>query len=515
MRPRRHTRLIAALAAVTVGLTVAVSTAQGGGDDFVLGSGDTKAEFLKVGPTTASLNAGIIVGQVLADYQNGVARAQSRAIDLTVYATSLVAEKCAPYLEGALGPNPISDGMGADPSLHHDDLPTTLRVDSREEGSEEGQTAYWPILPRDLPYQFDGAKEENGGFPNLDPGHDSPFRVDTSRLYVEADGTPHSHASADTAVTRVGGVADAVGGRVETTAELDGDRRVARSVADIPKIVLGEGEVILRDLHWEAVQTTGPDAPADFEMSGGFTMGSVEVGGVTYTWPEGSGEEANTQTTRLLEVVNAALLPSGLRLEWPQLDQQLQHVTVSPLTIVVDRPPVGAALFDFLPPQVYEAREQLIDAVIEAECNLASFITLGDIFLAVPAGAGHLEVSFGGARAFTEGTEFADPFATQPRLPVGDVQLPGGALDSSGDTGAAVAGSQVGVDETVTDTPVPAPAPSGPVTGPGVQPIGGSKTGAAAVVGLFGLLAVLGVALLDFLRPRRALASLDTEPTDE
>lgn len=488
-RASRRARLLAVGAAASVGLSLMAFPAKGG--EFILGSADVKSQFLAVSPETAGLSAGMIVGETLADFSNDVARAQSRAINTGVVGTSAIADKCD----------------GGEPDLHKDDLPTTVRVDSREPGAAEGSTDYWPIFPRDLPYQFADLKEENGGIPNLDPPADSPTRINHSRLFAQASGQPSSRSTSDTAVTYVAGVADLIGGHTSTAARIEDGKRIGEAVVVIPELRLGGGAVVLRDLEWRATQTTGDAAPADATFDASFDLGSITTGGATYGWPDDADAEFQTQVGALLNLVNTALAPTGLVVAFPRATQDGGHAIITPLEVRIDRPPLGRELFAMLPPEVYEARREIFDRAIEARCSFATFIVVGDIVLATPAGSGATRVSFGGADAFTEGTEYANPFASKRRSGTAPFVAPvsGDPVDFT--SSPQVLGAQatnpdpiVGLAPVHGDGGIPSGNPS---VAAGTFSIPGSKSGTAAIVGIIGLLAVASVALLDFMKPQR------------
>ena len=490
-RPKtsRRARLFAMGAAASVGLSLLAFPAKGG--EFILGSADVKSQFLAVSPETAGLSAGMVVGETLADFSNDVARAQSRAINTGIVGTSAIGDKCD----------------GGEPDLQKDDLPTTVRVDSREPGAAAGSTDYWPIFPRDLPYQFAELKEENGGVPNLDPPPDSPARINHSRLFAQASGQPSSLSTSDTAVTYVAGVADVIGGHTSTAARIENGKRIGEAVVVIPELRLGGGAVVLRDLEWRVTQTTGDAAPADATFDASFHIGSITTGGATYGWPEEAGAEFQTQVGALLNLVNTALAPTGLVVAFPRAAQDGGHAIITPLEVRIDRPPLGRELFAMLPPEVYEARREIFDRAIEARCSFATFVVVGDIVLATPAGSGATRVSFGGADAFTEGTEYANPFSTRRRGGATPFVAPVSSDDLTFAPAPQVLGAQatsLPIETLVGPSHGDGGIPGGdPTVAAGTFSIPGSKSGTAAIVGIIGLLAVASVALLDFMKPRR------------
>ena len=64
-------------------------------------------------------------------------------------------------------------------------------------------------------------------------------------------------------------------------------------------------------------------------------------------------------------------------------------------------------------------REALVNAVLSADCNLASEITVGDIGMGVLSGGGNLNLDFGGASAETDDLAATSPFGmvAGPRCP--------------------------------------------------------------------------------------------------
>jgi hypothetical protein len=160
---------------------------------------------------------------------------------------------------------------------------------------------------------------------------------------------------------------------------------------------------------------------------------------------------------------------------------------------------VGAPLVGSLQP----ARDPITSGIIEASPEAGGLVTIGDIAIGALTGRGGIDLHLGGGTAYTEGERFTSPF---------------GSFDLGAD---GVGPVSLGSDTRAAFTPVgsaPTAEPAEP-GGPGVkagkvelaaarrQP--GTTGGAAVVVGLVGLLAVLSMAGADWWRlrhePRRIL----------
>lgn len=448
----RSFRRSAAVACVALGAVVVtgVSVPVGADEEFVPGSGEVEARLIRVGPTAGRLSFAPAIGNAYAAYQNSVSRAQSRYFDFAALDDSIPPE----VAEAA----PVA------------------QVDSTEEGAEQG-----------IVINSAGASEQ------------SPVRAGTTRQEVRASSTPMGEA-----VFILGDFApvpdtvELTGGRAVTRAGIvDGATRQAEAVVSFGRIALGGGAVVLQGATWSVRQRTGAHESA----AGSFHVEGISVAGQGIKPPEDSltGDE--------LEPLNEALAPLGLRIDLPKVTVEKGIVNITPLRIRITATEVGRTVGPSLLEALQPLREPITEQLIAQSPEAASLITLADVAMGAIVGSGAVDLELGGATAYTEGESFDDPFAFDLGSPAVGPPSPGGggpiADVGSFEPGAADVpdGSDL-VDE--------APAPSG---GDGEVALtdtrrgSGSTGGAALVVGLLGLLAVLAMAAADWWRmhhePRR------------
>jgi hypothetical protein len=249
-------------------------------------------------------------------------------------------------------------------------------------------------------------------------------------------------------------------------------------------------------MRWSARHRTGAEPGAE----GAFTVDALQVLGV----PVPVGDLAAAQ-----EAINAALAPTGFRVELPRverIEEPVDLVRVTPLRLLVADSPLGASGVRPALDATREVRSALFETVATAYCRTASFLLVGDIGVGIASGTGSLVLEVGGVEARSAEVVIEDPFGVLGApAPVVGAAVPGAPAPAAG-TGA-----------------VPAPAAStaaGPAPG-GVavatRPIATERVceslhtfrwppcsqGAAGVVGLVGAGATAAMAVLD-LRRRRA-----------
>lgn len=226
----------------------------------------------------------------------------------------------------------------------------------------------------------------------------------------------------------------------------------------------------------------------------------------------------------ILNIVNTALLPIGLNIQWPAestLDDGT--IVISPLTIGIDNNALGQQVIGANLGTIQPARSALVNALLNASCQFAEPILVGDIGIGVLAGGGNLNVSLGGAKAMTNDLAAASPFGPGAT----GAALPSAPSASSAVTGNSGSAGTAGVTFTGNSgTGGSAPLPSGTSTpttdsggrqqvalGPVVKTSdcvslgpsgGGCDTGNAAVpIGLAALGVVVALFTWDYLRQRR------------
>ena len=142
----------------------------------------------------------------------------------------------------------------------------------------------------------------------------------------------------------------------------------------------------------------------------------------------------------VLNIINTALSPIGLNIQWPAestLDDGT--IVISPLTIGIDNNALGQQVIGANLGTIQPARAALVNALLNASCQFAEPILVGDIGIGVLAGGGDLNVSLGGARAMTNDLAAASPFgpgATAAALP-SPPTAPSAVTGNSGSAGTA------------------------------------------------------------------------------
>ena len=453
----KRTLAVGAVWTVAMGGLLAASPAASGQEGIEPGLGNAYAQGVKVDPRTGRLSFGITYGMALAGHQNNVAVAESRSVDLGVIGTTLAGEGCD----------------GGDPTFPREDQPQPLVARSTEEGSGEEKV-----------------ENENG--------------VEKRAL---ASGEPVARsvavtaASGDDAVLKVGATRS-----ITESGIIDG-ARVARAVTEVSGISFAGGQVVLRGLKWEAVYQT---APAE-ATSGTFTVEGIEIAGEKLPIPEDNPLEP-------LAEANAALEPLGFRITPPTVRNESGIQFVDPLRIGIvpaeTRESVLGPIFNGIQP----VRESVFDALIEADCGNASYITILDIVLGSISGAGSLGLELGGVTATSNEiafTSFLGGLGAAPSLPPLSSGLGSSPSASGGGSSPSLSGGSSAPSGAAATTP-PTTVASAPADAGGgeqaaiadVEPLSGSRGGALAGVGLGGLALLAALAAADRAQMRRAQRSV-------
>ena len=440
--------------ALAMGGLLLASPAASGQEAIEPGTGNAYAQGVKVDPRSGRLSFGITYGLALAGHQNNVAIAEARSVDLGVIGTTLAGEGCD----------------GGDPTLPKEDQPQPLVVRSTDEGGGEEQV-----------------ESENG----------VEKRAAASAEPV-ARSVATTAASGDPAVVQIGATRS-----ITESGVIDG-ARVARAITEVSGVSFAGGQVALKGLRWEAAFQT---APAE-EASGSFTIEGIEVAGERLPLPEDNPAEQ-------LAEANAVLEPLGFRITPPTVRNESGIQFVDPMRIGIvpsaQRESVLGPVFNGLQP----VRESVFDALIEADCGNASYITVLDIVLNSVTGAGSLNIELGGVTASSKAielTSFLGGLGAAPSLPPLSSGGSSPSLGASG-TGSSLSGGSSAATGSAAPTP-PTPAatsPAGESRGEqaiaDVEPLTGSRGGALAGVGLGGLALLAALAGADRAQMRRAQRS--------
>ena len=466
-------RAVAAGAATVAvaGLAVVGTPGAGAQEEFILGSGKADAKVLRMGPSAGRLSLAPTIGLSLADYLGTSARGEARTAD---YAA----------LDGSIPPE------------MKERLPT-VRAESTEEDAGTPRTA-----------TFAGTPPE------------SPIQVGAAQLSATAQRDPKGASSFELGAYGVPGVFEIAGSSAASHAAIIGNRtREAVGTSRISSIKLGGGAVTLNGVTWEAVQRTGEGATqkAEFRVDSVSMLQSGGTGPLGIPLPPVPVTVPGGDLGALLGQINAALKPTGLVVATPSTSTESGISRVGPLTVSIADSEIGRTALGPILGQLQPIRDPLTGALINANSEFSTAVLLADVAVGIFSGAGRNDIEFGGASAFTEGERFESPFGdfnfgsftlpdagddsfslgasdtdtsfgTSPSFSADGSTLgaSGPSLSTGGGATGAVAGSTGGTNR---ETAVPLAAS---------RTIEGRRGGIAALIGLLGLLAALGVAGMDY-----------------
>ncbi len=473
--PRRILARATAVAGAGLLAAAAIGTAPGAAsaDDFVNGSGNASAQILRAGPAAGHLALAPQIGLSLADFLDTVGRGDSRSAELGALAISLPPEVASalPAVTANSESAPVADGgIGA-------------------------TTAGLPVKLGALTQHADAAK------------------------------TPLGHATTTVADVDIPGLLTVSGATADASAGVAaGASRQARGAVDVGSISLAGGQVVLRGLHWEAVQTT--DTSNDPKVSGGFSLGGLTIAGQAVPVPSDAGG-----LRAVFDQVNAVLAPTGLVVDLPALSNQQGVATIGPLAVRLVNSPLGRQLIAPVVGGLQPVREPITGTLAQQcpQCTVA--LLVADVVTGVVSGGGRLDVEIGGASAYTEGTKYdaiSFDFAgglggSAPDSFGGD--LPSSAASSAGDLGSgtpslgsatpSLGPSRAGAAGSgAAKPPSPARSNGGRAAGQASElasaPGGLSKGDGALAVGIVGLLGAAALAAADLRSLRTARRTIPT-----
>lgn len=448
-RRTRRTALAVAAAALAVALgTEPGAAASTGAAPFNNGTGSATALGYKVNPTNGNLSFGVTLGESIAGHQNTAATSQSRAINMGVIGVTLAGESCD----------------GGDPTWAENEQPQPVVARSGEDGAAEGKSEF-----------------EQGA-----PGGIEKFARATTAPFAEAITT--ISPMGDPATLFIDG-----GRTISHSGIVDGATREALARTELGKVSIGGGAVQLLGLTWEAIHRSG----AVNETVGSFSIGSVVIGGKAQSLPGDGFEQA--------AALNDLLKPLGLNLTPPAVRVAQGIVFVDPLKIGIIPSPERDAVLGGVLRGAQPVRDQVVDALLEADCGNSTYITVGDIVVGSFTGAGALGLELGGVQATTaQFTQFTfGSLIGLPPLPnlsdLGSTFTPGVPANGTSAAAAAPAAAATG------------PAATERVTTQPIAGFAGERGGLMALVGGGGLLLLLATAEADRRKMRHALREIPLE----
>ena len=342
---------------------------------------------------------------------------------------------------------------------------------------------------------------------------------------ANASATPQSSTAGTTTVSQDYGILAIDNGSTQVTTQLSGGVRTATAVMTASRIRILGDMVVINSPRWEASTTSGGTETA----TGTFTFASATILGIDRTVANFPGD-FNDFASGVASFLSAL----GVSLQYPKLVTEPGRVTMTPIVVGLNNPPIGLDFIQPLLKAIAPLREESNRKMISEDCNNQAILQVADLALGILSGSGAVSLSAGGVTAFTAATEFPEPPAleipdldaptidapvidvptpvvTAPPVAVNDLTLSRstGSTSSSfaaDDLGSSVVESAPPLDTGIIDT-APVAAPVAEATGPGfelpsaelvsrrIEP--GTKGGTAALVGAGGLVGLLLLAGAD------------------
>jgi hypothetical protein len=526
--------------AVTILAVVPFGAGAGADPTFVAGSGRARANLFEIIPRTGGLEIPVNFGKALATYQGLSATATSGGVKPPEQesANGDCGGGAKPPGGGEGGGHGDGDGGGggegggngapALPKLGGDN-PTafpwvsTLSVSTGDEGAEQGKEI------------------DQGSFPP-----NSPISGRFEHQQVWAKTGPSARAVTTSASLGLGKAVEILNGRTEAdVAVISGKAREAHAVTIIDRLSLFDGQVVLEDVRWEAIQRTGEGERAE----GNFSVGQVLFGGSPLPGPPPPpalpGGAPQPVLPDPLLALNTALAPSGISIVKPQFETAGAVARVTPMSIRFSDSQLGRIVVGPILSSLQPLREQVVGGLLAISCDFGIAVTVADVATSILTGSGGISFDFGGVNATTEGEVYDNPFAGGIGEDLGDggfgsdavpglpSYLGGGSLDTGsgpfGDSGlGAVPSEDFGTPTGGGGFGGPTSTPGGSDPAVGSTPSGdevaygdpaalfgstsrhvpGRKGGPALAVAALALLTVAALAAADAFHLRRASRSI-------
>ena len=497
-------------------------------ENWVAGSGRARANLFEIIPRTGGLEIPINFGKALATYQGLSATATSGGVKPPSQQSA----------EGDCGGGSKPPGGGgggggdapAPPKLGGDNptafpFVSTLSVSTGDEGAEQGREI------------------DQGSFP---PNSPITGRLEHQQVWAKAG--PSARAVTTSGTLGLGSAVEILHGRTESdVAVLAGKTREAHAVTTIDRLSLFDGQVVLMDVRWEAIQRTGEGERAE----GTFSVGQVLFGGSPLPAPSAPAPPAALPGAPQpvlpdpLLALNTALAPSGISIVAPHFETAGAVARVTPMSIRFADSALGRVVLGPVLTSLQPLREQVVGGLLAFSCDFGIAVTVADVATSILTGSGGISFDFGGVSATTEGEVYDNPFAggigeddlgdggfgsdAVPGLPsylggggslgadsgpLGDTGLgTGSAGDFGASTGAGPGspssntGSDSGSGAAPSDEEM-AYGDQGELFGTSSRHVPGHKGGPALAVAALALLTVAALAAADALHLRRASRSI-------
>ncbi len=368
---------------------VPFGTGAGAEPTFVAGSGRARANLFEIIPRTGGLEIPINFGKALATYQGLSATATSGGVKPPSQQSA--EGDCG----GAQPPGGGGGGGAPAPPKPGGDNPTafpfvsTLSVSTGDEGAEKGREI------------------DQGGFP---PNSPVSGRFEHQQVWAKAG--PSARAITTSASLGLSSVVEILHGRTDAdVAVLGGKAREAHAVTTIDRLSLFDGQVVLVDVRWEAIQRTGEGERAE----GTFSVGQVLLGGKPLPGapppPSALPGAPQPALPDPLAALNTALAPSGVSIVAPHFEAAGAVARVTPMSIRFAESALGRVVLGPIVTSLQPLREQVVGGLLAISCDFGIAVTVADVATSILTGSGGISFDFGGVTATTEGDVYDNPFA--------------------------------------------------------------------------------------------------------
>jgi len=357
-------------------------------ENWVAGSGRARANLFEIIPRTGGLEIPINFGKALATYRGLSATATSGGVKPPSQQSA--EGDCG----GAQPPGGGGGGAPAPPKPGGDNptafpFVSTLSVSTGDEGAENGREI------------------DQGSFP---PNSPISGRFEHQQVWAKAG--PSARAVTTSASLGLSSAVEILHGRTDAeVAVLDRRAREAHAVTTIDRLSLFDGQVVLVDVRWEAIQRTGEGERAE----GTFSVGQVLFGGSPLPLPPpppgalpGAAQPALPDP---LAALNTALAPSGISIVAPHFETAGAVARVTPMSIRFADSALGRVVLGPVVTSLQPLREQVVGGLLAISCDFGIAVTIADVATSILTGSGGISFDFGGVTATTEGEVYDNPFA--------------------------------------------------------------------------------------------------------
>ncbi|HEX3611674.1 MAG TPA: hypothetical protein VHU88_08320 [Sporichthyaceae bacterium] len=383
-RARRGMIRGSALVAV-VGLSAVVAAPVAAQNTFVPGTGTASAGVARIELRSSGAAIGVGLGVARSHFAGMQGNAEAAGVDLGLLDT--------------MSKTPLACGYSPGTMLPPGSVPSRVVVSSGDGASEKRTASVGAGTPLQFGTQYGAAAPDSS-----------------------------ATAAVDGMSFDLPGLIHLVGGTASSAAKLvPGSQRQSDAASALSELSLAGGLVRLGGLNWTADHRSG----AQSQATAGFSVASVSVGGQ----PLPTGDPMQLQAA--MDAANTALASTGLSLNLPAVTRSATALAVSPLRLSVAATPAVRAALGATLVAIQPLRTQLLTLVkpfqMNPDCGLAKAVGFGYLLVDLVSLAlgddGAVDLDLGGARAGTDGTAYADPFASGFGLihPTGTSPLPAAA----------------------------------------------------------------------------------------